>query len=75
MAKRANELEPDNAAYLDTIGWIYFKMRSLEKAKYYISRSLELESDSKVVQEHMEELLKVLETDPADIGLQGSTEK
>jgi ubiquinone biosynthesis protein UbiJ len=56
------------------MGWIYFRMGSLERAKHYIGRSLELEGDSEVVQEHMEELLKVLETDPADIGLQGSAE-
>ncbi len=36
-------------------------MRSLEKAKYYISRSLELESDSEVVREHMDEILKELD--------------
>jgi tetratricopeptide (TPR) repeat protein len=61
MAKRANELEPDNAAYLDTMGWIYFRMGSLEKSKYYIGRSLELESDSEVVREHMDEVLKELD--------------
>lgn len=61
MAKRANELEPDNAAYLDTMGWIYFRMGLLEKAKIYISRSLELESDSEVVREHMDEVLKELD--------------
>ncbi len=73
MAKRAIELEPENAAYLDTMGWIYFKMGSFEKAKYYIDRSLDIEGDSEVVKEHLNEVLKVLDIDPADIGLQDSS--
>jgi hypothetical protein len=36
-------------------------MGLLEKAKIYISRSLELESDSEVVREHMDEILKELD--------------
>ena len=32
MAKKAIELEPNNAAYLDTIGWIYYKMDNVEEA-------------------------------------------
>jgi len=63
MAKRAIELEPDNAAYLDTMGWIYFRMGSLERAKHYIGRSLELEGDSEVVREHMDEIQKELDTE------------
>jgi Flp pilus assembly protein TadD len=63
MAKRAIELEPDNAAYLDTMGWIYFRMGSLERANHYIGRSLELEGDSEVVREHMDEIQKELDTE------------
>lgn len=39
MAKIAIEKEPENASYLDTIGWIYFKMRNYKSARKNISQS------------------------------------
>ena len=27
MAKKAIEIEPENPSYLDTIGWVYFKLK------------------------------------------------
>ncbi len=34
--KKAVELEPDNAAYLDSLGWIYFKSGHLKEALVYL---------------------------------------
>lgn len=68
MARKAVALEPDNAAYLDTIGWVYFKLGEYEKALDYIRKSLELESDNPVVLEHMGDIL--LTTDRRDEALQ-----
>ncbi|MFQ6607280.1 MAG: tetratricopeptide repeat protein [Fidelibacterota bacterium] len=73
MANRAIQLEPNNAAYLDTVGWIYFRMGFFNKAKNFIDRSLEIEGDSEVVQEHLNEILKFLVTEPNKIGLENST--
>ncbi len=53
MAEQANNLSPDNAAYLDTFGWIYFKLNDYKKAEDYIKKSLELRDDSSVVNEHL----------------------
>jgi tetratricopeptide (TPR) repeat protein len=39
-------------AYLDTIGWIYFKLGDYEKAKYYIQMAVE-KGGSPVVIEHL----------------------
>ncbi len=50
-------MEPDNAAYLDTIGWIYFKLNNVQKALYYIRRSIELEDKNSVVLEHLGDVL------------------
>ena len=57
MATKAIELEPKNAAYLDTIGWIYYKMNNIEKALSFIRRSVELENDNAVVLEHLGDVL------------------
>ncbi len=53
MAQRALELNPDNAAFLDTMGWIYFKIGDYEKARKYIRESIETGDASAVVMEHM----------------------
>jgi len=53
MSQKSNDLEPDNAAYLDTIGWIYFKLKEYQKAENFILKSLKLRSSSAVVLDHM----------------------
>jgi len=40
MSKRSLELRPDEPSYLDTYGWILFKMGKYEKAKEYIERAV-----------------------------------
>ena len=57
MAKKAIDLEPKNAAYLDTIGWIYYKMDNIEKALSFIRKSIELDNDNAVVLEHLGDVL------------------
>ena len=57
MAKKAIELEPNNAAYLDTIGWIYYKMDNVEKALNFIRKSVELDNNNAVVLEHLGDVL------------------
>jgi tetratricopeptide (TPR) repeat protein len=57
MSKKAIDMEPDNAAYLDTIGWIYYKLNNAQKALYYIRRSIELEDENAVVLEHLGDVL------------------
>jgi tetratricopeptide (TPR) repeat protein len=41
LARQAIEKQPDNAAYLDTIGWIYYRLGQYEQALTHIKRSLE----------------------------------
>lgn len=53
MAIRALELNPENAAFLDTMGWIYFKMGDYEKAYEYIRASIDTGDASAEVMEHM----------------------
>ncbi|MGM0738711.1 MAG: tetratricopeptide repeat protein, partial [Bacteroidota bacterium] len=53
MAARALELNPGNAAFLDTMGWVYYQMGEYEKAKEYIRASIETGEASADVMEHM----------------------
>ncbi len=40
MAKKANELEPNNASYEDTYAWVLFQQGSYEEALVWIERAL-----------------------------------
>lgn len=53
MAKKAITIDPENGAYLDTIGWIYFKSGDFERAREYIEKAVSMREDSAVVIEHL----------------------
>ena len=53
MSQKAVAAEPDNAAYLDTIGWIYYKLGNYIEAEKYIKQAIELRESSAVVFEHL----------------------
>ncbi len=53
MSKRAVEQQSENSAYLDTLGWIYFKMGNIDLAKQYVRKAIDAGSDSAVVHDHM----------------------
>ena len=59
LAKNAIRLEPKSAAYLDTLGWIYYKLSKFDKALFYISESIGLDSNNVTIQEHFDEIIKV----------------
>jgi len=60
LALRALGYDPENAAYLDTAGWIYFKKGEFEKAKEYIRNSIETGEASAEVYEHMGDVYEQL---------------
>ena len=51
--KRAVEQEPQNAAYLDSLGWAYFKMGNYELAEANLIKATERLSSDGTVQEHL----------------------
>jgi len=53
MAKKAVEKEPKNSSYLDTIGWIYFKLGETEKALHYIAEAINCGEKSVTIYEHL----------------------
>jgi tetratricopeptide (TPR) repeat protein len=60
MAKIAVEKEPENSSYLDTIGWILFKMKKYKPAKEYIRKSLEINPNNAVVLEHLGDIYEAM---------------
>ena len=59
LAQNAIRLEPKSAAYLDTIGWIYFKMNDYDEALRYIRESLSIDSGNATIQGHLDQIIKV----------------
>ena len=53
MAKRAVAAQPDNASYLDTIGWIYYRLGDYRNAEEHILRAIQKGEVSAVVHEHL----------------------
>ncbi|MDR3627805.1 MAG: tetratricopeptide repeat protein [Ignavibacteriaceae bacterium] len=53
MAKIAIKAEPDNSAYLDTIGWIYFKAGDFNSAIEYIQKALKVGGEKPDILEHL----------------------
>lgn len=53
LIQQALTAEPDNAAYIDTLGWIYYMMERYEEALIHLQKASELISDDPVVWEHL----------------------
>jgi len=49
--------EPKNSSYLDTRGWIYFKMGNLEKAKADIEAALKISNKNPTMLEHLGDIV------------------
>ena len=84
MATEAVQQQPENSSYLDTIGWVYFKLGQYQEAERFITKAVENGDASPVVLEHlgdvsyrlnekdraMEMWQKALEKDPTNETLQ-----
>jgi len=60
FVERALAIQPDNAPYLDTAGWIYFKLGHVQLAREFIDRSLTINPDNAEVLMHMGDVLEYL---------------
>ncbi len=57
LAQKAITLEPESAAYLDTYGWILYKLGDIETAIKFIRRSIEIEDSNVEVLKHYGDIL------------------
>lgn len=60
MALKANRLAPNNASYLDTLGWVYYQKGDYDQALQYIRKSIETGEASAEVMEHYGDVLDKL---------------
>ena len=51
--QKALELEPNNGAYLDSLGWAYFKMNRYDLAESHLEKAARLISSDPTIQEHL----------------------
>jgi tetratricopeptide (TPR) repeat protein len=56
MIKKAVELEPANGAYLDSLGWAYFKLGKFELAEDNLIKASQHIGTDPTVQEHLGDL-------------------
>jgi TonB family protein len=53
MIQRAVDASPKNGAYLDSLGWAYFKLGKLDEAERYLTEAARWYIGSATVQEHL----------------------
>jgi len=53
MLERALEAEPENPYYLDSMGWIYYKMGDYRTALAYLLHAFQVKSDDPDICEHL----------------------
>ncbi len=62
MSEESLRLQPDNAAFMDTYGWIHYQLGNYRKAEEWISRALEYSDPaSAAILEHYGDVLYKLE--------------
>ncbi|MCX7914980.1 MAG: tetratricopeptide repeat protein [Verrucomicrobiae bacterium] len=60
LIKIANERSPNNGAYLDSLGWVLYRLGRVEEALPYLLRAAELEPTDPTVLDHVAEVLEKL---------------
>jgi tetratricopeptide (TPR) repeat protein len=58
LINKALELRPNDPYYLDSLGWVYYRMGDLEKAEYYLREAVQIQADVEFVA-HLGEVLWV----------------
>lgn len=56
LLEKAVAREPRNGAYLDSLGWVYFRLGRLEAAERNLREALRREPDDPTIQEHLGDL-------------------
>jgi len=54
--KEALALDPNNGAYLDSLGWAFFKLNELDKAEKYLLQAIDLVKNDPVIHDHLGDL-------------------
>lgn len=60
LIRRAVELDPENGAYLDSLGWALFRLGRVAEAETWLRRALSRQADGAVVLDHLGDVLAAL---------------
>ena len=60
MIRRAVEKDPDNGAFVDSMGWVYYRLGRLQDARKELERAVNLTGGDAVVHEHLGDVYKDL---------------
>ena len=52
LCRRAVDAKPQNAAYLDSLGWAYYKSGEIPEARTWLRRALEIAPDENEIKKH-----------------------
>jgi tetratricopeptide (TPR) repeat protein len=53
LVNRAVRIEPNNYAFLDSLGWVYYRLNRLDEAERHLTRSLQLMSKDPTIHDHL----------------------
>jgi tetratricopeptide (TPR) repeat protein len=53
MIKKAVDQEPDNGAFLDSLGWVYYRLGRLDEAVDYLKRAVQQSGKDPTVNDHL----------------------
>ena len=56
LVLKALEIDPDNGAYLDSLGWVYYQQGKLDQAEGPLVRASERMGDDPTVHDHLGDL-------------------
>jgi Flp pilus assembly protein TadD len=57
LIRKAVDLDPNNGAYLDSLGWVYYRLGDLDQAERYLRSAIERFSKDPTVHDHLADVL------------------
>jgi len=56
LIRRAVNIEPNNGAFLDSLGWVYFQLGNLDEAERYLEQAVLYQPRDATIHEHLGDL-------------------
>jgi tetratricopeptide (TPR) repeat protein len=56
MVKKAVDTDPTNGAFLDSLGWVYFKMNRFDLAEQFLKRAVAFAATNATMYDHLGDL-------------------
>jgi uncharacterized protein HemY len=60
LALKAVTAEPENASYLDTLGWVLFKVGEYEKAREILEKAVDIDAHEPEIRDHLSKVYEKL---------------